>query len=426
MQVKCVHDFCTSARNVVLLSLALLPSPGALAQDNAQNATVAADTDPPYQIAARDLNERLWQRAIPISTNADTGSVYYKTNQFIELRDGVCHRVGDQLVDSSEEIQITAEGGQMTNCVYSAFFNSQLNSQGAVSVTLPEGGIISTRLIGLAYFDSTSKQSVLLSELGDSTGQLLPSKTAVVYPDIFPNDFACDCKYSLTKAGLSQDIVLRQQPPDPSSVGMTNGSQTVWLQILTELFNPPAVGISPSWDGGIENDYLSFGQMAMPQGYAFIIGDEAERVPVFKQLKVLDGRTVLIEQVPLQAIAAQLQTLPSPPAPAGGSQNPPPSGIRHQLSPKLRLPPPQLAKRSSGGLKLAAKTTRPEGLVLDYLLVTTTGTKTLACDTTYYVSGSVTIGTLIAEGGTVVKISTNSTAGITVSTNLICVLTTKS
>ena len=346
--------------------------------------------------------------------------LYYKRSQFTELQDGLCHRVGDQLVDSSEEIQITSTGGQMTNCAYSAFFNSQLNQQGAVSVVLPEGGTISTKIIGISYWDSASGQTILLSELGDSTGQLLPSKTDVIYPNIFPNDFACDCKYTLTKAGLSQDLILRQQPPDPGSVGMTNGSQTVWLQILTEIFDPPAVGISPSWDGGIENDYLSFGQMAMPQGYAFIIGDEAERVPVFKQLKVLDGRTVLIEQVPLQVIAAQLQTLPPPPAPAGGSQNPPPSGIRHKLSPKLRLPPPQLAKRSSGGLKLAAKTARPEGLVLDYLLVTTTGSKTLACDTTYYVSGSVTIGTLTVEGGTVVKIITNSaTAGITVSTNLI-------
>ena len=58
----------------------------------------------------------------------------------------------------------------------------------------------------------------------------------VIYPDAF-TDFKADLRYTYTKAGFEQDIILREQPPTPESFGLD--PETTRLQVLTEFFNPP-------------------------------------------------------------------------------------------------------------------------------------------------------------------------------------------
>ena len=55
-------------------------------------------------------------------------------------------------------------------------------------------------------------------------------------PSAFSN-LTADVQYTYSKAGLSQDIVLRQSPPAPDSYGLSD--QTTILQVYTEFFNPP-------------------------------------------------------------------------------------------------------------------------------------------------------------------------------------------
>jgi hypothetical protein len=72
-------------------------------------------------------------------------------------------------------------------------------------------------------------------------------------------------------------------------------------------------------------------------------------------------------------------------------------------------------------MKLArAETTQPR-LMVDYELLSSTTNLTLRGDTTYFVTGTVNVsGTVIIEGGTVVKYTTNDSDGPISATNFVC------
>jgi hypothetical protein len=216
-------------------------------------------------------------------------------------------------------------------------------------------------------------------------------------------------RYTYTKGGFEQDIVIQQQLPAPESFGLN--SQTTWLQVWTEFTNAPTPQITEQANF---DQYLDFGPMQMGSGRAFVIGDEADSAPVRKHWVTLGDRTCLLEEVQFSAVAAQLQGLPS-----GGSNSP---SARNQLEgfPK-RLPPrPKLAKQGGGGLKVASLPAREKGLVLDYQAVSSSSNYTFQGDTTYYVSGAVTLtGTTTAEGGAVIKYASGTNIGVTMNGPLV-------
>src|SRR5207249_2683163 len=115
-------------------------------------------------------------------------------------------------------------------------FLSNLNSPGAVDLTLPDGQHLVSQVYGLSYYDYSSGQSVLIAEVKDSIGQLLASSNQVFYADAF-SDFQAGVLYTYTRNGFEQDIVIAEQPPSPADYQLNPA--TTRLQVLTEFTNAP-------------------------------------------------------------------------------------------------------------------------------------------------------------------------------------------
>ncbi len=299
-------------------------TPVARAQDAVQQAGPVAEVRPlralrssSGSVIKRGPHFRLWQR---IETLTDSsGNLIRQTNSYTQLGTGLHHWFGGQWIDSSDAIQITPTGGCATNNAHPLILTGNANVFGAVQLSLPRGGSLSSRVYGLSYLDVSSGKSVLISELQDSIGQLI-SSNEVFYSNAFAGDCAAGILCVLTKAGMEQDIVLQQQPPPPTDYGL-NASTTL-LQVITEWFNPPAPEITTNFVRSrrlpfdLTDETLRWGSMKIGPGKAFLMGDPHSTnraVRVYKEWISIAGRQFLVEQIPLAFVAAQLESLPPPP-----------------------------------------------------------------------------------------------------------------
>jgi hypothetical protein len=375
--------------------------------------TVNAPAPTPYAITVQDGGSRVWQQT---TYEVDpSGRVFSRQHSYTELASGLNHLVNGQWVESSEQIDIQPNGtAQAVNGQHQAYFPGDIY-QGEIELVTPDGVQLHSRPMGLSYFDGTN--SVMIAELTNSIG-VVSGANQVIYPNAF-TDFKADLVYTYTKAGFEQDIVLREQPPTPESFGLN--SQNTRLQVLTEFFDtadPGQTALAVNPQDGLSDTSLTFGQMKMIQGKAFAVGDTDQagppsKTPVYKSWQILDGRTFLVEELPVQSITTQLEQLPVP-ASANvtvSSANP---GL-HKVSATRRLSPSRLAQTSTNTMQLAqAGSTKKLGLVLDYVIVDTSDgdayNYTFQGDTTYYLSGQFFIdSTMTLEGGAVIKFApTNS------------------
>ena len=92
-----------------------------------------------------------------------------------------------QYVAASDQITPTATGAAATNAQVKVTFLGNINSAGAVDLESPEGKHLVSNILGLSYSDSSSGQSVMLAEIQDFTGQILPSGHEALYPQAFSN-----------------------------------------------------------------------------------------------------------------------------------------------------------------------------------------------------------------------------------------------
>ena len=278
----------------------------------------------------------------------------------------------------------------------------------------PDGKHLKSRPLGLSYEDGA--KSVLIAELKDSIGQVVGANQ-VIYPDAF-TDFKADIRYTYTKAGFEQDIILRESPLTPESYGLN--PNTARLQVLTEFFDPPQPAVRtaklPEQAGISLNDgNLDFGVMKMMQGRAFLLGSDAHEggAAVGKSWVKLEGRQFLVEEVPVNALADELAQLPAPPT---ASARPKVNSTLHVVSAKRLLPAPRLVKTSPGVQfrQVAQATTQPKGLVLDYQTINSSLTNyTFQGDTTYFISGNVNLyGINTLEGGAVIKYTNGTSASL--------------
>ena len=69
-------------------------------------------------------------------------------------------------------------------------------------------------VFGLVYYDTSTGSNVLLAQLQDCSAVI--SSNQLTYENAFSN-LTADLVYKYRKAGMSQDVVLRQQlPPSPA------------------------------------------------------------------------------------------------------------------------------------------------------------------------------------------------------------------
>ena len=157
----------------------------------------------------------------------------------------------------------------------------------------------------------------------------------------------------------------------------------------------PQAGVS------LTDQNLNFGAMNMVPGRAFALGANAAsaKARVSKHWVQVQGRQLLLEEVPVNAILDGLAALPLTAMNSGSNKH------AHMASKELKLPPKRLAQTTSKTMLIAKADLPAQGFVMDYQ--TTIGNLTnytFKADTTYYVTGNAFLyGTTTIEGNTVVK-----------------------
>ncbi len=366
------------------------------------------------QPAEKDADSQVWYR---IDTLRDAkGNTVIKTNlAYLELQTGMHYREEGEWKVSREVIESYPGGAIARQGGHKVIFAENFNSEVVVDMETRDGKRLQSRVLGLSYVDSASGKSVLLAEATNSIGQII-NTNQVLYADAF-SGVKASVRFTYTKAGLEQDVILAERPATPESYGLD--SKSTFLQVTTEFLSPPPPVItsiqSGEKDGGDEDQLLDFGAMQMVRGKAFVVGLEAaiaDEVPVRKQWSVIDGRTILFEEVAVTRIADQLEALPAKKRTAF-FWNKQKNAVQQTALLKLKLPTRTAAKSAPRPMRMAKLNVPVKGLVLDYVLLASSDTFTFKGDLTYYVNAVVVLsGTTTIEGGTVVKFLNNATTGI--------------
>lgn len=364
--------------NIFFASLFLLGGTGVLwvapaaASQQTSGQTVDVPAPTPYAVTSKSANSSVWERTIYQST--PNGHVVAEKHHFTELATGLHYWNNGQWLDSKEVIDILPNGtAQAVHGQHQVYFPGDIY-KGQIEVVTPDGVQMYSRPMGLSYYNGTN--NVLIAELTNSIGVVVGSNV-VIYPNAF-TDFKADLRYTYTKAGIEQDIILREKPPTPETFGL-NSANTA-LEVLTEFFNTPdplQTTTPTTPQNGLSDHSLAFGQMKMMPGKAFEIGTQSSAqssgVVVYKSWQHMEGRTFLLEDVPVPSVAAQLEQLPLP-INAGTAMNSA-DPVLHRVSATRLLPPLRLAQTSANIVQMVrANVNYHSGVVLDYMEVNTSQT----------------------------------------------------
>ena len=369
------------------------------------SSAIYGQDDGAYSAIHRGAHDTVWERTM--YETLPSGQMVPHKRQYTQTATGLnfWNPGASQWMESKEEITAFLGGAAATNGQHRVIFADDLNTGGAIDMEMPDARRLQSHVLGLAYLDTASGSNVLIAEIKGCQGVIL-QPNRVLYEDAF-TDFKADVMYIYTRGGFEQDVILRQRPPLPEEFGLSSASSV--LQVLTEFVSAPTpvvrAGVIPSGVGRQMTDQrLDFGSMRIGAGRAFTAGQESlEGIPVIKEWATLEGRTFLVEQVAVAAIASELEQLPLPPQ---ANLKPSPGSVLHVVSNKRLLPERKLAKAGSGPMRVASVSAPLSGFVMDYTTLNSSQTNyTFKGDTTYNLSGSVTLwGTNNTfEGGTVLK-----------------------
>lgn len=345
------------------------------------------------------------------------GSPLTITNRYTELGNGLNYF--ESGVWKSTDTTLVTEPGyaKAWKGQHKVTFGADLNSDGSIAIELPDGGRLRSQIYGLAYVNNTTGESVLIASVTNAPAWIT-EPNRVLYVNAF-NEFAADVRYTYTRDGLEQDVILRESPPAPSEFGWNPAD--VHIEVWTEFIDADQAkstrrgGKGTGKNAAESEEPVDLGTMALAEGRAFEIGQEQATLAVVEKRweTAPDGRSFLVETVPVTAVATQLEALPGPSEGASlrkrsqirkfpnrlqAFQSIPKSvrkaGVEQALIPKIQ-----------SAEKLLALNSKP-GVVLDYQLNLTANQTdyTFKGDTTYYVAGNYTMsGTTTLEGGAVIK-----------------------
>jgi len=430
---------CFSHRVFIsIFSIALVASSGAATTEGARASTDAlapsSSRSPVWQAKSRTSHQTEWI-SVRYATNPATGNIRATTNSYKEIGTGLnrLDPATGQWVESREEIELTPDGAIARQGAHQASFSANLNVAGAIQLVTSDGKLLSSHVIGLAYTDAASGESILIAGVKDTIGEVAGNQ--VIYRDAFDGPFKADVRYTYTKGGFEQDVIMRESPPPPEKYGFDSASAR--LEVWSEFLSPPVpvktdavlkretdlAARQVMVDPDLTDETLDFGAMRIGSGTAFPLAQGAnasERidVPVGKNWLRIEGRDFLIEKVDYRDVAPSLETLPVPDEqqpPAGPKQAAVRPQPRRELLAALKPPARQQAKLKAADtpMRMAAVSTPAKGFVIDYSAVATQPNMTFQGDTTYYVSSSVNLsGTTTIEGGAVVKFTTGSALNI--------------
>lgn len=384
----------------------------------------AAEVRPPVPAPAvleRGAHHRTWELVTTVET--PSGKPALRKSSFVELATGLHYQEDGQWREAKEEVESAEGGATARQGAHKVFFAANLNTLGAITLTQPDGSRMRSHPLALAYFDPMRNESVVIAQLKDCTGEIQPPNR-VLYRDAFNGNFRVDVRYTYTKAGLEQDVIVRERPPPPEHFGLS--SATARLEVLTEFVEAPAPEIkSLSLNAERPNQSLRFGALQLMAGKAFELPDEAQsdwRRAIGEQWLQIGTRNLLSEALPVRVIQSKLNTLPVRTAAIGSSTPVMASMAKPVAGRALPLPPPERALTQP--LQLAATSPPAEtGVVLDYVLAASATNFTFKGNTTYLIRDVVNLaGTTTFEGGAVLKYTNVSynTSTLTLDGPVVC------
>lgn len=360
------------------------------------------------EIVERGPHHRVVHNAVGVCTELATGLHYLEHGQWRETR---------------EEFEIVDGRAVARQGPHRASLAANLHSPGAITLISPAGERFRSHLLGLAYTDAATGRSVLIASVQDCRGAIL-APNQVVYERALTGDCEADVRFTYTRRGFEQDVILRQAPPSPAEWGLDPHSTR--LEVFTEFIELPAhrrsqivlrrevdrARAARMAEPDLIDQQLEFRDLRFGPGLAFSIDSfppfEARAgaaVPTGKSLETIDGRTFLIEKVDFGSLRPMLSTLP-----AATAQARPRDGKSFSRSAVARVlsPPPNEGSTARWADRqlaqdLARRLARP-GLVLDYLAFTDSLTNwCFRSDTTYLISDLVDLHGITVLEGTVLK-----------------------
>jgi|GEM_PF-4324450 len=354
----------------------------------------AQSNDPVYSVVDRGLDYRVWA-----ATNSD-GSI---ANQYTELSPGMHFtNSSGQWVESVEQINLLSAGGaSATQGRHQVYFPGDIYT-GVIQVVTPDGRILSHRPVGVSYDDGSN--CVWIAKLQDCQGYLTDSNK-VAYPNAFTGVQA-DLICTYRRGGFENDLVFRQQPPSPEAYGLDPSAST--LQLFTEFFDtqdPTPILSGEDPDFGITDTLLQFGKLTMAQGKAFIVGNETTNtLRVYKSWYHVNGRTFLLEQVPLDYIKVDLETLPQSTNILTSQVTRDPI-LFYAQSKRIFPPAREVVKDTNQILTASMDFKSKPGVVLDYSTIVSGQTNfTFIGTNTYLIRGTPQFsGVTTIQGGAVLK-----------------------
>jgi len=405
--------------SIILLGL-IVATIDILADGANQQATTPVPPPTAYSMIDQGANHRVWQRQV--FERAPDGRIVSRPHQFTELASGMNYQDAQgNWVPSQEIIEPSAQGAVAQQGQYQVIFANNLNTAGAIDMHTPDGKELRSNILGLGYYDSSTGQAVLIAQIQDSYGALT-ADNQVMYSDAF-DGVKADVQYTYRKGGFEQDVILREQPPTPDTFGMNPA--TTQLEVFTEFLNPPTATITDTMDdtGAMLDENISWGATQIGHGKAFDQTGQTDgtAVSVEKQYITVQGRNVLIEIVPLRAVANSLSQLPQQSSInkkkslmyAKSEAGIIPVALKNEAKPTPVRPQP---------MKFASITPKAKGYVLDYITLDVSLTNyTFQGDTTYLVSGNTYLsGTTTIEGGAVIKYDVNNACSLNVLGTINC------
>lgn len=368
-----------------------------------------------YKVTEMGPNHRVYSQTT-WETN-EQGFVIGRESSYKELGDGLNYRKDGIWHEAAENIAIQATGGAVASeGQHQVFFPGDIYSEN-FELTMPDSKRLVSRPLGLAFSDGV--KTTLIAELKPgSEGQLLPNHNQVLYADIC-SGCKLDLLCSYRRASYESDLIIRQQLPPPEDYGFSSDS-AVRIQWWTEFFSPPdPQKLNSTASEEPDEEILDFGAMRMPRGKAFLLGATAEsqvEIPVSKHWVALEGRTFLVEEIPLNIVKPQLDTLPQ--SASNGARPPGGDKVRQLAGGRIVLPAARGSSHSHKPIRFAKEDSRSSpGFTLDYLVVLNSGQTNFVFqgDETFFLSSDITLsGTnTVFEGGAVLKFASNVTMRVT-------------
>ncbi len=381
-------------------------------------ATISAP--PPFAGPPTDIrpNHRTW-----IPTTANALGQRTLNAPIVEVETGMnYYDPANGWMPSSPGFEITNGGFVASRVQHRIRLNGDLNAQGAVSVTTPDGLLVQSTPVAIVLYDPVDGSSSIIGTITNTPGVQTGDKE-VVFENAF-SGVCADVIYSVEKASFSQDIVFTGRI-DPADWGFP-ADHPMRIEIWTELYQMPQPDVikqplyieqnatirSQMADPDMMDETIGFGEFVLGHGAAYTIptpsnpGGAAGLVA--KQLiQTPEGRVFLVESVAHSTIARGLQSLADC-VPRGGGANVIRKQSRQSLLAAIPSPAPATQARAASpqpSRRLAKISTKTPCVVVDYVATIGGGvysTTTFQSSTNWFINGAAIYnGQVTIEGGTV-------------------------